>query len=239
MTSGPDAAVLTDDVLARIRRVKVADLADGGLDVGSPVAAAGPELRPAVPYSSLIGVAMPVRCTLEPGDRSYTDQVLELYERGLPPRHAIVVQQNDVSGFTSIGSGGAKIAAAHGYDGWLTSGAIRDTDDLRGTPWPVYGTSIVPAGRRVVDVPPGQSFNFTFDEPVLIAGMRVAPGDIVVGDNDGVIAFPPDRLLPILEAAEAILRLEHRYYRLIDEGRSFREIIEADRAAAGDGHAAG
>ena len=226
-----DGVVLTDDLLRRIRAVKVADLADGGLNAGFQVQAAAPSMRPAVPYSSLIGVAVPVRCALEPGERSYTDQVLELYERGLPRRHAIVVQQNDVPGFTSIGSGGARIAQAHGYDGWITSGALRDTDDLRGTPWPVYGTSIVPAGRRVVDVPAGQSFLFTFDQPVAIAGMRVAPGDIVVGDNDGVIAFPPDRLLELLEGAEAILRLEHRYHRLIDEGRSFREIVEMDRAA--------
>jgi regulator of RNase E activity RraA len=174
---------------------------------------------------------MPVRCSLAPGERSYTDQVLELYERGLPRRHAIVVQQNDVPGFTSIGSGGARIAEAHGYDGWITSGPMRDTDDLRGTPWPVYGTSIVPAGRRVTDVEPGQSFLFEFDQPVDIAGMRVAPGDVVVGDNDGVIAFSPDHLLRILEEAEAILGVEHRYYRLIDEGRTFREIVEADRAA--------
>jgi regulator of RNase E activity RraA len=226
-----DAFPLTDALVHRLRAVKVADLADGALKIGFKVAAAGPQLRPAVPYSSLIGVAMPVRCTVEKGDRSYADQVLELYERGAPRRHAIVMQQNDVPGFTSIGSGGAKIAAANSYDGWVTSGAMRDTDDLRGTPWPVYGTSIVPAGRLVTDVPPGQSFRFAFDAPVDIAGMRVAPGDVVVGDNDGVIAFPPDRLMAILEEAEAILRLEHRYYRLIDEGRTFREILEADRAA--------
>lgn len=224
-------ALLTDDLLRRIRAVKVADLADGGLAIGVQVQAAAPSMRPAVPYSSLIGVAMPVRCSLAPGDRSYMDQVLELYERGMPRRHAIVVQQNDVPGFTSIGSGGARVAHAHGYDGWITSGAIRDTDDLRGTPWPVYGTSIVPAGRRVVDVEPGTSFLFEFDQPVDIAGMHVAPGDVVVGDNDGVIAFPPEHLDRILEEAEAILRVEHRYYRLLDEGRTFREIIETDRAA--------
>jgi regulator of RNase E activity RraA len=221
--------VLTDDLLRRLRAVKVADLADGALDAGFTVAAAGPELRPAVPYSSLVGLAMPVRCSLEPGERSYSDQVLDLYERGFPRRHAIVVQQNEVPGFTSIGSGGARIAGAHGYEGWITSGAMRDTDDLRHSTFPVYGTSIVPAGRRVVDVPAGQAFRFTFDA-VEIAGMRVAPGDVVVGDNDGVIAIPPDRLLAALEGAEAILRLEHRYYRLIDEGRTFREILEGNLA---------
>ena len=230
MSRPGDADPLTDELLRRIRAVKVADLADGGLDTGFQVQTAGPAMRPAVPWSSLVGVAMPVRCTLEQGDRSYTDQVLELYERGMPRRHAIVVQQNDVPGFTSIGSGGARIANAHGYDGWITSAALRDTDDLRDMGWPVYGTSIVPAGRRVVNLPPGQCFRFTFDAPVDIAGMRVAPGDIVVGDNDGVIAFPPARLPAILEAAEAILRVEHRYYRLIDEGRTFREIVETDRA---------
>ena len=220
---------LTDEIVGRLRRVKVADLADGALKLGISVAAAGTALRPAVPYSSLIGVAMTVRCTLEPGDRSYTDQVLELYDRGLPRRHAIVIQQNDVPDFTSIGSGGAKIAGAMGYDGWITSGPMRDTDDLRGTTWPVYGTSIVPAGRLVTDVPAGHAFRFTFDGVLDIAGMRVAPNDVVVGDNDGVIAMEPGSVQAILEEAEGILRLEHRYYRLIDSGMTFREIIEADR----------
>jgi len=83
----------------------------------------------------------------------------------------------------------------------------------------------------VTDVPAGQSFRFDFDGVLDIAGMRVAPGDVVVGDNDGVIAIPPDHLIPILEEAEGILRVEHRYYRLIDEGMTFRQIIEADQAA--------
>ncbi len=58
----------------------------------------------------------------------------------------------------------------------------------------------------------------------------------VVGDNYGVIAFPPHHLPAILDQAEAILRVEHRYYRLLDEGRTFREIIEADRAAGVPAH---
>jgi 4-hydroxy-4-methyl-2-oxoglutarate aldolase len=221
----------TDDLLARLRAVKVADLADGARMLGYTVAAARPELRPAVPWSSLIGVAMTVRCSLEPGDRGYTAQALDLYDRGLPRRHAVVVQQNDVPGFTSIGSGGARVARASGYDGWITSGPLRDTDELHEIPWPVYGTGVVPAGRLVTDVPPGTSFRFTFDVIADIAGMRVAPGDIVVGDNDGVIAILPDRLLAMLAKAEGIISLERRYFSLLDDGRTFREIIEGDLAA--------
>jgi len=67
----PDGAslFLTDDLANRLRGVKVADLADGGLHLGIKVSGARPELRGAVPYSSLVGVAMTVRCTLEPGLR--------------------------------------------------------------------------------------------------------------------------------------------------------------------------
>jgi 4-hydroxy-4-methyl-2-oxoglutarate aldolase len=221
--------VLADELVERLRRVKVADLADGCRRLGFAGASAGTEMRPAVPYSRLIGVAMPVRCTIEPGSRSYDDQVAELYGRGLPPRRAVVVQQNDVPQFTSIGSGGARVARTHGYVGWITSGALRDTDELKDTDFPVYGTSIVPSGRTVSDVPEGQSFRFVFGEPVTIAGMVVAPGDLVVRDNDGLIAFPPGRAVPVLEQAEAILDEEATIFRLIDQGLTYRQILEARR----------
>jgi regulator of RNase E activity RraA len=231
LTAGPQF-LLTDELVERLRRVKVADLADGCRRLGFACASAGPEMRPAVPYSRLIGVAMPVRCTIEPGSRSYDDQVAELYGRGLPPRRAVVVQQNDVPQFTSVGSGGARVARAHGYVGWITSGALRDTDELKDTDFPVYGTSIVPSGRTVSEVPEGQSFRFVFDEPVTLAGMVVAPGDLLVGDNDGLVAIAPDRTEPVLEQAEAILEEEAAIFRLIDQGLTYRQILEARRMPA-------
>ena len=229
MTSGSEF-VLSDALVERLRRVKVADLADGCRRLGFIPASAGPEMRPAVPNSRLIGVAMPVRCSLEPGSRSYGDQVAELYGRGLPSRRAVVVQQNDVPGFTSIGSGGARVARGHGYVGWITSGALRDTDELKDTEFAVYGTSIVPSGRTVSDVPQGQSFAFGFDLPVTVAGMLVAPSDLVVGDNDGLIAISPERVLDVLEQAEGILAEEAAIFRLIDQGLTYRQILDAHRA---------
>ena len=146
---------LTPELVERLGRVKVADLADGCRRLGFRAASASPALRSAAPYSSLIGIAMTVRCSIEAGDRTYGEQAAELYDRGRPARRAVVVQQNDVPDFTSIGSGGARIARAQGYVGWITSGPIRDTDELRDTSFPVYGTSVVPSGRLVTDVPEG------------------------------------------------------------------------------------
>jgi regulator of RNase E activity RraA len=221
---------LTPALVDRIRKVKVADLADACRDLGFRGNVSSPMLRPAFPYSSLIGVAMTVRCSIERGLRSYAEQAADLYGRGLTMTRGVVVQRNDVPDFTSIGSGGARVAREHGYVGWITSGPLRDTDELREGTLPVYGTSVVPSGRRVTDMPPGRSIHFSFDETVDIAGMSVAPGDVLVGDNDGMIALPPDRFEEVLAGAEAILRWEADLFRKIEQGLTYRQILDADKA---------
>jgi regulator of RNase E activity RraA len=221
------ALELTDALVERFARVKVADLADGCRRLRRRGRVAGPELRPGVPYQRLCGIAVTVRMAIEPGTRSYTDQVIELYERGGSARRAILVQQNDVPDFTSIGSGGARVAAAHGYTGWVTSGPIRDTDELVAAPIPVYGVGVRPSGRLVTDVPPGESFAFAFDSQVAIAGITVRPGDLVVADNDGLIALAPEEAEAVLAEAEAILADEDRVYEALERGVRARELFGA------------
>lgn len=223
------ALELTDELAARFARVKVADLADGCRRLRRRGRVAEPELRPGVPYQRLCGIAVTVRIAIEPGARSYGDQVVELYERGSSVPRAVLVQQNDVPDFTSIGSGGARVAAAHGYTGWVTSGPIRDTDELVDAPIPVYGAGIRPSGRLVTDVPPGDSFAFAFDVPVAIAGITIRPGDLVVADNDGLIALAPDEAEAVLAEAEAILVAEARIFEQLDRGARARDLFGTSR----------
>ncbi len=228
--------MLTDALVARLGRVKVADLSDGCRRLGIAPQTSEPALRPAEAYSKLIGTAVVVQNEIVAGDLDYGDQVAELYDRGRSVPFAVVVQRNDVPGFTSIGSGGARVARAHGYVGWITNGAIRDTDELRDSGFPVYGTSLVPNGRMVSQIEAGQSIRFEFDGTVEIAGMTVSPGDVVVGDNDGMIAITPNRLEAILAEAEAILVLEAAIFEQLDRGLTYREILAAQRAAGSSGH---
>ena len=220
---------LTDALVARFARVKVADLADGCRRLGRRGRVADPALRPGVPYQRLCGIAVTVRMSIEPGARSYTEQVIDLYERGRSATRAIVVQQNDVPDFTSIGSGGARVAAAHGYAGWVTSGPLRDTDELVDAAIPVYGTSVRPSGRLVSDVPNGESFAFAFDVPVVVAGITIRSGDLIVADNDGLIALAPDEAEAVLAEAEAILAAEARIFEQIDRGLSARQVFGGSR----------
>jgi len=217
---------LSDALVERFGRVKVADLADGCRRLGFRGAVADPELRPGVAYQRLCGIAVTVRTAIEAGVRDYGAQAADLYDRGRSATRAIVVQQNDVPDFTSIGSGGARIAAAHGYTGWVTSGPIRDTEELRDAAIPVFGTAIRPSGRQVSDVPEGASMQFTLDVPVVVAGVTIRPGDVIVADHDGMIALAPDQAEAVLAEAEAILEIEARAFNLLAQGLTYRQILD-------------
>ena len=225
---------LSDELVARLGSVKVADLSDGCRRLGRRGRVAEPSLRPGVPYQRLCGIAVTVRISIEPGARSYGDQAADLYERGSSVTRAIVVQQNDVPDFTSIGSGGARVAAACGYTGWVTSGPVRDTDELLDAAIPVYGTSIRPSGRLVTDVPDGHSFAFAFDTPVVVAGIEIHPGDLIVADNDGLIALAPAEVEEVLAQAEAILAAEAGIFAQLDAGLGPRDVFGRHEPPDGD-----
>jgi len=223
--------MLTDDLATRIERLKVADLADACRDVGFVPGMSAPDLRPARPYSRLCGTAVTVRAFLGRGSVDYGDQMAEVYLRGRSAMRAILVCQNDVPSFAWMGSGGARVARAHGYAGCVVGGPIRDTEELRDEPLPVFGTAVVAGGIRVSDAPAGLSIQFAMDQPVLIAGMLVRPGDVVVGDNDGAIAIPADRIDAVVRAAEDILTYEDRVYQALDGGLTFREFLDREQQA--------
>ena len=228
--------MLTAELVARLTRVKVADLTDGCRRLGVRAPVADPSLRPAVPYRGLLGTAVTHRIFIGVGERDYTAQATEVYMAGRSVPYAVVVQRNEVPDFTSIGSGGAYVARAHGYVGWVTSGPIRDTDEMPSREgFSLYGTSIVPDGRIVSHVPAGQAIHFAFGETFEVAGMTVAPGDILVGDNDGMVALKPADVEAVLAEAEKILVAEAEIYRQLDAGLNMRQIMEAEQAARGRG----
>ena len=58
-----------------------------------------------------------------------------------------------------------------------------------------------------------------------IAGITVRPGDVIVADNDGLIALAPDEAEAVLAEAEAILAFEDRVYEALDRGVRARELF--------------
>jgi 4-hydroxy-4-methyl-2-oxoglutarate aldolase len=101
-----------------------------------------------------------------------------------------------------LGEVNGSLLAALGIAGLITNGRVRDAGDLRGLPYPVYaaGLCVSRAYMRLTEV----------GATVTVAGMTVAPGDILHGDEHGVLRIPPEALPGIVAKAELIREEEQR-----------------------------
>jgi regulator of RNase E activity RraA len=77
--------------------------------------------------------------------------------------------------------------------------------------------------------------HFELGPPVDIAGITIRPGDAVVGDSDGLIAVDPRDLEAVVDEAEKIVRVETLIFRLLAEGKTFREVLDVLARGAGGG----
>ena len=115
----------------------------------------------------------------------------------------------DLDGYIDVGFWGSMIALAakdKGVEGIVLDGGCRDTWEIRKIGFPVFCRGI---GRTEVigrvEVKP-ENVNI----PVEIGGVTVNPGDVVVGDDDGVVVVPRKVASEVLERAERQLSLDRK-----------------------------
>lgn len=145
-------------------------------DVMMRLAAGGPSLRP-VGAAALCGTAITVR--VPPGDNLMVHKAIELAR----PRDVIVVDAGGDLTNSIIGERMVTAAQAKGIAGFVINGAIRDVAHLRDCGFPVFAAGVTHRGPYKNG--PGE-INF----PIAINGMVIAPGDVIVGDDDGLVALP-------------------------------------------------
>jgi regulator of RNase E activity RraA len=111
-------------------------------------------------------------------------------------------------------------AASVGVVGLVIDGAIRDVAEIRERNFPIYARGVTHRGPYKDG--PGE-----INVPVSVGGMVVNPGDIVVGDQDGLLAIPPGDVGQVIEGALAVLEKEAETMRAMREGRWSREFVDA------------
>jgi regulator of RNase E activity RraA len=105
--------------------------------------------------------------------------------------------------------------------GAVIDGAIRDVAEVRKLGLSMYCRAVVPRG-------PHQGFGGVVDGTVSVAGVPVRPGDIVLGDEDGVVIVPLERAAEVLAAAQAHLLVEEDWIRKIHDGVSIAQMFSMD-----------
>lgn len=163
-------------------------------------------IRPFHRGGQLIGTAFTVRT--RPGDNLAIHMALE----HVGPGDVIVVDAGGDTSRALIGEIMLNIAKYRGAAGYVIDGAIRDAGALAASDFPVFARAAIHRG-------PYKSGPGEINVPVSIGGMVVAPGDIVVGDEDGVVAFSQGVAPKLLEAVQAQIKREADTLVAIREGR--------------------
>ena len=102
----------------------------------------------------------------------------------------------------------------------MIDGAIRDVAEIREREFPVYARGVTHRGPYKDG--PGE-----INVPISVGGMVVNPGDIVVGDQDGLLAIPQQGVEELIEKALAHLQAEAKTIQAMKEGRWDRSFIDA------------
>ena len=103
------------------------------------------------------------------------------------------------------GEWNANVHLALGCVGTITEGAVRDLDALERLGFHTFATSVSAAH--------GYGAFTGYGDPVEVAGLTVATGDVLVADRHGVLALPPEIPVPALvEAARTIDALESEVF---------------------------
>ncbi|NDK31927.1 4-carboxy-4-hydroxy-2-oxoadipate aldolase/oxaloacetate decarboxylase [Nesterenkonia haasae] len=151
---------------------------------------AGPRIRPIQQGVRISGTAVTVQAA--PGDNLMVHAAIEQAHDG----DVIVVVPTTESPFGFIGDLMATQMQRRGVRGYVTSGGVRDSQELRAMGFPAW-TAEVSAQGTVKDT--AGSVNV----PIVLGGAVVEPGDIVVADDDGVTIVPRERAAEALEASQA------------------------------------
>ncbi|CAM5307992.1 RraA family protein [Streptomyces abikoensis] len=100
------------------------------------------------------------------------------------------------------------VTAAHmqsrGITGVLVDGMVRDVAELRRLAFPTVARGTTPFNY---DYPAGRE-DGAVNVPVDIDGVRITPGDVVVGDEDGAVVVPRDQVTAVIAEAQAAMSAE-------------------------------
>ncbi len=157
--------------------------------------AGGAQLRPMHKGGTLAGPAYTVKTAA--GDNLLVHKAIDTAR----PGDVIVVDAGGVLDNAIIGELMSARAKQRGVAGMVIWGAIRDSAEIAASPYPIFAAGVTHRG-------PYKNGPGEINVPIVMGGMPVNPGDIIVGDADGLVAIPQAIAERVLASAKAILAKE-------------------------------
>ena len=168
-------------------------------------------IRPVSPAMKLCGRAFTIQSM--PGDNL-------LLHRAIAQASPGDVLIADMSGFYEAGYWGEILTVAsqaRGIAGLVLDGCIRDANEIEELGFPVFSRGLCIRGTTKY----GKG---SLNEPISIGDIRIEPGDVIVGDRDGLVIIPASRVEETIEKSEARIQKEQRTMQALRDGKTTLEI---------------
>lgn len=183
---------------------------------------ADPAIRSLRPFGTggrrLVGPAVTAWC--EPADYGPVHHAIAVAGRG----EVVVVDAGGRGEAAMIGELLSGAARLKGIAGVVVDGPVRDVATLAGwSDFPVFSRGHVARG-------PSSMSGGSVNEPVTLGGVRVVPGDLVLGDDDGLVVIPREELPTMIEAALARVRAEEGWEARLARGESTLDVFAVPAA---------
>ena len=158
-------------------------------------------------------------CTVKvyPGDNLMVHKALDIAQPG-----DVVVVDTSGSSMTAVLGDLVSTKARHrGLAGFVVDGLIRDLPAIRAlSDFPVYARGVTPTGP--LHRGPGE-----INHPVCAGGIVVEPGDIIVGDQSGLVVVPQEIARELLDRLEASAKGETNYAAAVAKGDFSNDWVDA------------
>ncbi|WFU79085.1 RraA family protein [Bradyrhizobium sp. CIAT3101] len=189
------------DIVERFSRLPVANVSDSM----SRMTAAGARLRPMHQGGGMAGTAFTVKT--RPGDNLMIHKAMALAE----PGDVIVVDAGGDLTNALIGEMMLTRIIQIGLAGVVIDGAIRDAAFIRNQNFPVFAAGVTHRG-------PYKNGPGEINVPIAIDGMVIEPGDLIIGDDDGLLCVPFSEVDEVYKASAAKLEAEQKQMANIKAG---------------------
>lgn len=184
-------ALLSNEVIEKAKQLNSTTIADALRNNG----VMDYKIKSVTNNAKVVGTALTV--SLHSGDNLFLHEAIHKAKQG----YVLVVDGGGHVENAYLGELMAFSARAMGVEGIIIDGLVRDKEILKTLDLPIYAKGFIPSGP--LKNGPGE-----INKPISCGGVSVEPGDLIVGDEDGVVVVRKEEIDRVLTAAENKLTYE-------------------------------
>ena len=174
------------------------------------------EIKPIIGDVNIAGSAVTVQCIA--GDNLMIHKAIYIAE----PGDVIVIDARGHKDTAVWGNIMTKACKIRGIEAVVIDGSIRDIRENKEEKYPIFCKGVVPAGSQ-------KSWGGNINVPIQCGGAHVDPGDIIVGDDDGVVVVPRNIAKEVLQKAKERAKTEEEWINEIQKGKTTLKVIGLDK----------